>query len=69
MERPFEFLEGWLTSARNGVDSWAVVLHNGSGAAFHRQDAGHLENDVLRGGPAGKAACQLHTNHLGVKTQ
>lgn len=68
MEQQFEILEErWLTGARNGVDSWAVVLHNGSGAALHRQDAGHLQDDVLGGGPAGQGACQPHTNHLGEK--
>lgn len=41
-----------LTGARNGVYSWAVVLYNGSSASLHCQDAGHLQDDVLRRSPA-----------------
>lgn len=56
--------DGVLTSAGNGVYSWAVVLYNGSSASLHCQDAGHLQDDILRRSPARQGAGQPHTNHL-----
>lgn len=41
-----------LTSAGDGVNSRPVILHNGTSTALHSQDASHLQDDVLRRGPA-----------------
>lgn len=41
-----------------------MVLYDGPGASLHCQDAGHLQDDVLRRRPARQGARQLHTNHL-----
>lgn len=57
----FPFL---LTSAGNGVNSWPVVLYNSSGSSLNRQDASHLQDDILRRCPARQSACQLHPDHL-----
>lgn len=35
-----------------GVDPRTVVFYDGSGAPLHRQDAGHLQDDVLGRRPA-----------------
>lgn len=48
----FQFCYFLLTSAGNGVNSWTVVLHNGSSASLHCQDASHLQDDILRRRPA-----------------
>lgn len=53
-----------LTSAGDGVDSRTVILHNGSSATFHSQNASNLQNDVLWRCPPREAACQFHSNHL-----
>lgn len=41
-----------------------MVLYDGSSASLYSQDAGHLQDDILRRRPAGQGACQLHANHL-----
>ena len=38
----------YSTCAGNGVDSLAKVFDDGAGASLHRQDAGNLENLVLK---------------------
>lgn len=53
-----------LTSAGDGVNSRPMILHNGSSAALHSQDASHLQDDILWRGPPGQGSCQLHSNHL-----
>lgn len=52
------------TCAGDGINAGPVVLHNGSGATLHSQDAGHLQDHVFGGRPAGQGARQLHANHL-----
>lgn len=41
-----------------------MVLHDGSGAALHGQDASDLQDDVLGRGPTRQGPGQLHSNHL-----
>lgn len=53
-----------LTSARNRVNSWSVVLYDGSSTSLYSQDASHLQDDILRRRPARESARQLHTNNL-----
>lgn len=53
-----------LTSAGDGVNSRSMILHNGSSATLHSQDAGHLQDDILWRGPARQGSGQLHSNHL-----
>lgn len=55
---------GGRTRARDGVNSGSVVLHDGSGAALHGQDASDLQDDVLGRGPTRQGPGQLHSNHL-----
>lgn len=43
----YERRRSFITSAGDGVDARPVVLHNGSGAALHGEDAGHLQDDVF----------------------
>ena len=50
--------------ARDRVHPVAHVLHDRAGAALHRQNVGHLQDDVLRRGPAANLARQLHTDHV-----
>lgn len=52
-------------SATYALDTGPKVFHDGPGSSFHRQDTGHLENDVLRTRPSFELPCQLHTDHFG----
>lgn len=52
------------TRARDGVNSRSVILHDGPGAALHGEDAGDLQDDVLRRRPTRQGPRQLHSNHL-----
>lgn len=51
-------------SAWDGINSRSMILHDCSSAAFHGQDASHLQDDILRRGPARQSSCQPHSNHL-----
>lgn len=44
--------DGSHSSTGDGVDTRAVVLHNGAGTTLDGQDAGYLQDDVLGTGPA-----------------
>lgn len=57
-----------LTSAGDGVNSRPMILHDGSRATLHSQDARHLQDDVLRRGPAREGAREPHSNHLKEKS-
>ena len=54
-----------LTSAGNAVNSGSEVLDDRHGASLDGQDAGQLEDDVLRAGPAAQLTGQLDPDHLG----
>lgn len=53
-----------ITSARDGVNSRPMILHNSPSAALYSQDASNLQDDILWRSPAWQTACQLHSNHL-----
>lgn len=53
-----------LTSARDGINSRSMILHNCTSATLHSQDASHLQDDILWRGPTWQGSCQLHSNHL-----
>lgn len=47
------------------LDTGPKVFYDGSSSSFHRQDTGHLENDVLGTRPPFQGPGQLHTDHFG----
>lgn len=57
--------DGSHPSATYALDTWPIVFDDGTGSSFHRQDTGHLENDVLGTRPPLEGPRQLHPDHLG----
>ena len=53
-----------LAGGRDRLRAGAEVLDDRAGAALHGEDAGDLEDDVLRRGPARELAAQVHADHL-----
>jgi hypothetical protein len=56
---------GSHTSARQGLDTRAVVLNNGTSSTLDGEDTSNLEDDVLGRGPARKLTSELDTDNLG----
>lgn len=53
-----------VTCAGNGINTRSKVLHNGTSASLDSQDAGHLQDHILGGGPSLQGTSQLNTNNL-----
>ena len=56
---------GALSGAAHGVGAFAEVLDDATRSALHREDAGHLEDDVLGAGPTAHLAGQLDADQFG----
>ena len=56
---------GCLAGCRDAVRAGAEVLDDRAGSALYREHACDLEDDVLRGRPAGQRSGELHADDLG----
>ena len=56
---------GALSSAAHRIGTLAEVLDDASGSTFGGQDSGHLQNHILRAGPAAHFSGELHADQLG----
>ena len=53
-----------ILTVKGGTGALAEVLDDRAGAALHREDAGDLEDDVLRRGPARQRPAKVHADQL-----
>lgn len=57
--------DGSHASARDGIDTRAMVLNDGASTTLDGQDIGDLENDILGRGPARELASKLDADNIG----